>query len=183
MSSVPPTPGYFSDNPYQTPGTPFGYDSNTPRRGMVQQVRIVAILNGIQGLLELVMALMYLVLGGFFGLFMRAEMARNDPNGEVVANIMAGIMLAFGVILLISSILRIYAALRNYQFQSRTTAIVSLCLGLLAAFTGYCAPTAIGIAVYGLIVLFNKEVTEAFEMRSKGASAEDVLATFLARPV
>jgi hypothetical protein len=182
MSTVPPTPGYFSDNPYQVPGAPPGYDPNMPRRGMVPQIRIVAILNAIQGGLELVMSLVYLLMGGFFGLFMRAEMARNDPNGEVFANIMAGIMLVFGGVLLISSVLRFYAALRNYTLQSRVTAIVSLCLGLLSVFTGYCAPTAIGIAVYGLIVLFNKEVIEAFEMRSKGTSADDVMAHFQARP-
>jgi hypothetical protein len=183
MSTVPPTPGYFSDHPHQVPGSPAAYDPRLPRRGMVQQIRVVAILNAVQGTLELLMSLMYLLMGGFFGLFMRAEMARNDPNGEVFANIMAGIMLVFGGMMLLSAGLRIYSAFRNYFLQSRVLAIVSLCLGLLAAFTGYCAPTAIGIAVYGLIVLFNKEAIEAFELRSKGASAEDVLAVFQARPM
>lgn len=183
MSSVPPTPGYFSDNPYQTPGMPLGYDPNAPRRGMVNQVRVVAILNMVQGALELLMSLMYVFLGGFFGLVMRAEMAKDDPNGGMFANIMAGVMLGFGGLMILIAAIRIYAGLRNYFFHSRVLAIVAACLGLLTVFTGYCAPTAIGVAVYGLIVLFSKEVTEAFEMRSKGASADEVLATFNSRPM
>lgn len=183
MSFGPPTPGYFSDSPSQNPYMPPGYDPNAPRRGMVNQVRVVAILNAVQGCLELLMSTMYVVLGGFFGLVMREELAKDDPNGEMFANIMAGIMLGFGGLMLVIAGLRIYASFRNYFLQSRVLGIVSVCLGMLTVFTGYCAPTSIGIAVYTLIVLFNKEVTEAFEMRDKGLSAEQVLATFQARPM
>jgi hypothetical protein len=187
MSAVPPSPGYFSDNPYQTPNMPPGYDPNTPRRGMVSQVRIMAVLNMVQGGLEFLMSVMYLVMGGFFAFVMREEMARQaerrgDPGGEAAANFVTILMFALGGIMLVVAVVRILASLRNYFFQSRVLGIVSLCLGLATVFTGYCALTSIGIAIYGLIVLFNKEVAEGFEMRSNGTPADDVVATFSARP-
>lgn len=187
MSAGPQTPGYFSDNPnpYQSPYQ--GFDPNTPRKGLVAQIRVVSILNAVQGGLELLMCLMYLGLGGFFAFIMREEMARQanrngDPGGELAANFMTAFMFILGGVMLVTALLRLYACYRNFYLQSRVLGIVSLCVGLMTVFTGYCAITAIGIAVYGLIVLFNKEVTEAFEMQAKGMPADDVIATFNARP-
>lgn len=185
MSAVPPSPGYFSDNPYQTPN--MSGDPNQPRRGMVNQVRVVAILNGVQGALELVMSAIYLAMGGMFT-FMRPEMIRQgnqqgDPSAEVMANIMPIVFFVLGGGMILLSILRIIASFRNYYFQNRVLGIVAMCLGLVSSFTCYCAPTSIGIAVYGLIVLFNREVIEAFELRTKGATADQVLTTFQSRPL
>lgn len=186
MSSVPPNSGYFSDNPYQTPGVP-ALDPNQPRRGMVNQIRIVAILNAVQGCLELLMSAMYLFMGGMFT-FMRTELIRQgnqngDPSQEMTANVMPAVFFVMGGGMVLLSLLRIVAGFRNYFLQNRIFGIVSICLGLVSAFTCYCAPTSIAVAIYGLIVLFNKEVTEAFEMRASGVSTDDVLATFNSRPV
>lgn len=185
MSAVPPSPGYFSDNPYQTPNV--GGDPNVPRRGMVNQVRVVAILGAVQGSLELVMSAIYLFLGGMFT-FMRPDMIRQgnqqgDPGAEVMANMMPIVFFVLGGGMILLAILRIIASVRNYFFRNRVLGIVAMCLGLVSSFTCYCAPTSIAIAVYGLIVMFNREVAEAFELRTKGATADEVLTTFQSRPL
>lgn len=184
MSATPPSgPSYFSDNPYQTPGS----DLNQPRRGMVNQVRVVAILNAFQGLLELLMALLYGGMGVMFGVFLREEMRQGPgpaggPDPEMMANIFTGLFAFMAVGMVVIAILRIVAGVRNYFFQNRILGIVSVCLGLVTSMTVYCAPTSIAVAVYALVVLFNREVIEAFEMRSKGATPDDVTQTFNARP-
>jgi hypothetical protein len=45
----------------------------------------------------------------------------------------------------------------------------------------YCAITAIAVMVYGLIVLFNRDVTRAFEMVARGASAEEAIRRYTPR--
>jgi hypothetical protein len=183
MSSQPPSPGYFSDNPYQTPQmqqgmTPQAYYG--PRRGMVNQVRIVAILNGVQGALELFMGAMMLLMGGIFTAMPASEF--KNPNDQQVQFIMQVFMFSMGGIVTLLALLRIAAAVMNFMLLGRMFAIVMVCIGLATAMTGYCSITSIAVAIYTLIVLFNREVAEAFTMRASGSSADEVLATFNARP-
>jgi len=49
---------------------------------------------------------------------------------------------------------------------------------LLAVFTFYCAPTSIGLIIYGLIVFFNADVRRAFEMAAQGATTLEILNAF-----
>jgi len=186
MSVPPPTqgPGYFSDNPYQTPATD---PSLTPRRGLVNQVRVIAILNVVQGFLELLMALGAIGYGIVFMTILRPELMRQEmgpgePDPTEFVNFMTGFMFAMGAVLMLTGVLRIVAAVRNFFFLSRVLGIVAVCFGLVSSLTAYCAPTSIAVAVYSLIVLFNREVAEAFEMRASGKSADDVLAVFNSRP-
>jgi hypothetical protein len=51
-------------------------------------------------------------------------------------------------------------------------------VGLIAAFTGLCAPTAIAVAVYGLIVYFNDSAIAAFEMGDRGKTRGEIEAAF-----
>jgi hypothetical protein len=182
--SFPPSPGYFSENPYSTPGLAAG---PPPGRGMVSHVRTVAMLNAIQGGLELCISAFCIFVGAMALLmrdvFVQQAMQQGNPDPESAPLMIAGIYLALGIPLLLIGLLRLAAALRNYSFLNRTFGIVSLCLGLASTFTGCCSITAIGIAVYGLMVFFNREVGEAFEMRANGASADDILKTFNARPM
>lgn len=185
-SPFPPSqgPGYFSDNPFQTPE--MANPAMMPRRGMFNQVRIVAILNIVQGLLELFMAAM-LAFAGIAFVATRDQMVQDmgrggDATPELTVNIMTWAFLGIGGVLLIVAVLRIVASARNFFFLSRTLGIVSLFAGLLSVFTFYCGLTSVAIAIYGLIVMFNREVAEAFEMRTKGATADDVLRNFNSRP-
>jgi hypothetical protein len=153
---------------------------------MVSHVRTVAILNAVQGGLELCVSAFCLLVGTMSlvmrDVFVQQAMQQGNPDPESAPLLIAGIYLGMGIPLLLLGLLRLAASLRNYSFLNRTLGIVSLCAGLLSTFTGCCSLTAIGIAVYGLMVFFNREVGEAFEMRASGASADEVIKTFNARP-
>lgn len=169
MSAVPPAPGYFSDDSHNPLNAP-GFDPNMPRRGLVNQVRVVAILNAAQGALELLVAMVCLF-GGTVLLIVPIEMQQGGPNPAVLS----AIYFVAGSVHLILGSLRLLAAWRNYFFQNRVLGIVSLCAGLISTFAGCCAITSLGVAVYGLIVFFDAAVIDAFHRRSQGASIEDCL--------
>jgi hypothetical protein len=44
--------------------------------------------------------------------------------------------------------------------------------------TAYCAPTAIALAIYGLIVYVNEPVIAAFQMGSRGKTPAEINAAF-----
>jgi hypothetical protein len=178
-------PGQFTDNPYSAPGMPQhpqGYgqpyyiDPSIPRRGLVAQIPIVAILNAIQGFLELILAAMFV----FMYLAFSFDNPNRNGNGEelMVFAIFGGFACVFGI----CAIMRFVSSYMIYKYSSRTFAIISLCFGLITVFTFYCAPTSIGIAIYGLIVLLNPPVKEAFEMKKAGQTPEQITAHFNSRP-
>jgi len=171
--STPPGPNYFSD---PLPAEPV--DTGDKRRGMVNHVRIVAWLNLAEAGLELCLAVMCLF-AALLAFLLPKEFER---QGAMNVNFAIGTYLVLGGVQLVLGILRLAAALQNYQFRGRMVGIISFCVGLIASFAGCCAPTAIGVAIYGLIVLFDGAVAEAFEMRATGASVDEVLSTFDKRP-
>jgi hypothetical protein len=166
MSSVPPVPGYFSDTPASLSG-----GSAVRQTGLVGQVRIVAILNAMEALLELTVAAFCLFTGAVL-LILPAEVQKQGGGNPIA---LAAIYLTIGLLHLILSMLRLFASWRNYFFHNRVLGIVSLCAGLLSTFAGCCAITSIGVAVYGLIVFFDAAVIDAFQRRSQGASLDEVL--------
>ena len=88
------------------------------------------------------------------------------------------IYIAMGSPVLLGGILRIYAGYQNYQYRSRTLGIVSLVLGMTSVLSCYCAPTAIAVLVYGLIIYLNPAVMAAFEMGRQGKSGDEILTAF-----
>jgi hypothetical protein len=153
---------------------------------LIGHVRVVAVLSMIEGVLELMLAALCLLVG-VLGVGMRAQFIREfekggDPNAHVFVNFVTIFYCSAGIVMLIIGGMRIYAGLRNYFFQGRALGIVSVCLGFAGSVTGICALPAIGLGVYALIVYFNKEATEAFQMRSQGATADDVIKAFHSRP-
>jgi hypothetical protein len=69
----------------------------------------------------------------------------------------------------------------NYVLRGRVFGLVAMGVGLLTFFTAYCVPTAIGIAIYGIVVYLNESVIHAFELRKQGRSREEALAAFAPR--
>ena len=128
-------------------------------RGLVDHVSIVAILLLVQGTLEL-----------FFALFGFAFMAMVffGPEKELAG--MRGVAILLGGVsapALLAGVLRIIAGVFNLRFRRRGLGLAALGLGLLTMITGYCAPSAIALSIYGLIVYLNESVTVAFAMAHK----------------
>lgn len=178
-------------NPYQSPafdpqqfqdrpaGPAAAYGSN-----WVGHIRIFSILNVVQGILETLFGLMASVAGVFFPVmarmdeFQKAAAQGNGPPPERMMWIVGGIYVAIGLVALASGILRIVAGIQNYRLKSRVLGLVSVIVGVAPVFTCYCAPTAIGMLVYGLLIHLDPAVVAAFKMVAEGKTAGQVLAAF-----
>ena len=102
------------------------------------------------------------------------------PAGfELIMLAMYGSM---GLISLVIGVLGIWAGIRMLKFRGRTLGIVALSSGLLSIAGCYCLPTAIGLFIYGLIVLLNEPVKRAFAMGEQGTSAADIQNQFARLP-
>lgn len=116
----------------------------------------------VQGSLELLMGLFLIGMAGLF-----PALAAMDPDfadgPEPPIWFIAGIYGTMGLGISIPGILRIFAGYNVYRFRRRMFAIVTNCVGFLTMFTCYCAPTAIALGVYSLIVLLQPSVVHAFD--------------------
>ena len=81
---------------------------------------------------------------------------------------------SMGLISLVIGVLGIWAGIRMLKFRGRILGIVALSSGLLSIAGCYCLPTAIGLFVYGLIVLLNEPVKRAFAMGEQGRTAAEI---------
>ena len=181
----------MSDNPYQTPDWQSGYYSDTQRMapvanhpGMVGHVRTLAILCIVQGSLELMFGLLYVVLGFVMPQIIQAAMRNNAnppanaPDPQVMNAIMMGVYVGGGVVTLLAGSLCVFAGIRNLRFRGRLLTLVAVVLGMGSVFTCYCAPTAIALAVYAFIVMLNPQVIAAFEIAKQGLNGDQILAAF-----
>lgn len=166
-------PKQFQDYPHQLPLSSGGF-------GWVSQIRIVAILNCVQGGLELILGLMMVSVAVFIPVMIRMD-RQNPPPGEMEW-ILPIIYLCIGIPVLLAAILRIYSGIQNFRFRKRTLGIVSFVCGLVSMIACYCAPTGIGLLIYGLIVYLNPAVQAAFEMGEKGTPTDAILSSFLPYP-
>ncbi len=177
-------------NPYQSPSfdpkhfqdysTPFPPPPNTGF-GWVQQVRVVAILNCVQGGLECLLGGFAIVGGTFMSIAMQMEQNRGvDQNGP--GWIVGAIYGAFGAIVLLAGLLRFYTGWQNFRYRKRVLGIVSFVCGLVSMLACYCAPTGIAMLIYGLIVYLHPAVKAAFEMGEKGLAGDAIINSFLPYP-
>lgn len=173
------------ENPYQSPvesglSGPAPIAAGIRQPGLVRHVRVVATLVLIQGILELLAGL-FLVFATC-GILMMPRHWPDDspqPDGFWMVSIIYG---ALALIVLTAACLHITAGWQNRRFRGRTLGIIAMVGGMATLFTCYCLPTAVAVGVYGLIVLLNHEVTEAFYMGEAGHSPQDILAAFAYDP-
>jgi len=157
----------------------------TQGAGMVNQVQVICILMIVHGTLASLMSLLYLVMAFFFPLMMASAPPQNAPNGpdpEMMGWIMFGVYMAMGLATLIGGVLQIYAGIRNMSFRGHLLGMIALVAGLAAMASCYCAPTAIALLVYGLIVYLNAEVKLAFQMGERGMDKQQIIASFYQQP-
>jgi hypothetical protein len=183
----PPLPFGQGSNPYAAPAASAAAGAATAGDGvagpgLVRHVLPVAILMIVQGSLELLMAVMFVALtvavpfmfpdGGA-----AQELRAGPPPGVFKSLMMAayGVMGAGG---LIAGVLHVTAGVFGLRFRRRTLGIVALTVGMASITTIYCAPTAIGLAIYGLITYFNPAVVAAFALGDAGVPPSDIRARF-----
>ena len=95
------------------------------------------------------------------------EAARRGP--ETIPGALAFVVFVLGPALLAAGILTIAAGIRNLKHRGRTLGLIAVASAGVALPTCYCAPTALGLLVYGLVVYLNGEVRAAFAETERDA--------------
>jgi hypothetical protein len=167
-SPLPNPPSEWSDDHFRDAAA--SPETAALGRGMVGHVPVVAALLIVQGGLELVFASFAALFGAFVVLFPSREAA--ELRGAAL------ILGALAVPALLVGILRIVAGFANRRYRRRSLGLAAMMIGLGSVFTFYCAPTAIGIAVYGLVVYLNESVVVAFDLGQRGKSYSEIQAAF-----
>jgi hypothetical protein len=180
-------------NPYAAPS-----NEKSPRRepgplpkphepGLAGQIRVVAVVMMVQGFFELAFGAILAIMAFVFPAALAAMMAADPqvqqdggPDPETAARMMMIIYLVMGLGGVIPGILHLAAGFRNLQYRGRTFGIAAMCLGLGTLPIFICLPTALILAVYGMIIYFHPSSVKAFEMGDQGYSAEAIYATFFA---
>ncbi len=106
-----------------------------------------------------VLAGAFLVVGAVSGAFGHDEVA---------------VLSVFGVLMLATGGLRVWAGLRNRQYRSRTLGVVALSLGVLDPLSWSCGIVFLTLIVLGLVSYLGHEGRQAFAWGESGCSVEEV---------
>jgi hypothetical protein len=138
------------------------------------------------GILQIVFGAMELLMGGlllFYAVLFTFVMPNmKNPGGELPppeAMFWISIGLSIGGLVVVCfSILRIASGIYSFWFKKRTLMLVSLIGGMVTLFTCYCAPFSLGVGIYGLIVMLDPAVRQAYRLSAEGVPAEEIKARF-----
>jgi ABC-type proline/glycine betaine transport system permease subunit len=100
---------------------------------------------------------------------MIAEMDLPQEQREMMekfATTVQGAGSAFNIIGLGLDIFIIWAGVRMMKLHSWTAAVVASALMMVPCFTGCCCLVGVPLGIWSLIVLFNKDVKQAFEAKA-----------------
>jgi hypothetical protein len=131
---------------------------------MARHVPIVATLLIVQGALECALGALYVVIGPLTPRYM-ARAGRYHAPADMPRDLDAIVMaatVAVGFLALAFGILKIVAGVRNRRYRGRGLGLVALASGVLTSGTCYCAPTALALLIYGLVVYLNPDAVAAF---------------------
>jgi hypothetical protein len=164
----PPSAAVWTNDYFRDPALASG--RRPVDRGLVGHVPIVASLLIVQGLLEL----LFTALGvGFTALvFFGPQQELGGMKGPAI------MLLIIGSVCGAAGALRIVAGLMNLRYRRRVLGIVALAGGLVTMMSGYCAPSGIALAIYGLIVYINEPVVAAFALGDGGRPPAEIQAAF-----
>jgi hypothetical protein len=177
-------------NPYSFQDTPRAHLPPDMQRGLVHHVMALGILMIVQGSLvsllgiggcamAVIIPLMLKIEGG---MARRPGMQPGPPMPPELEWILPFIYGSFGVVFLTIGVLGIWAGIRMMKFKGRTLGFIALSSGLITIVGCYCLPTAIGLFIYGLIVLLNAPVKRAFDMGEQGYTANEIQNHFAQLP-
>lgn len=158
-------------------------------RGMVGQVQILGVLMIVQGVLVSILGVAIAGYAILMPTFMQQAQQQAAGQGGNAAPMPPNIGLWFlvvggllGLMMLAIGSLTVYAGVLTMKLRGRMLSIVMLCTGLLTVLTCYCLPTQIALSIYGLIVLLNGPVRDAFRLAEQGHSARRIQLAFMSLP-
>jgi hypothetical protein len=145
------------------------------------QVPIVGVLMIVNGSMTILMGLVLAAMGPLIYTLVKMDGAQRNgmgPGDEGVLTVMSAVYLILGLVVLASGILNVFGGIRARNYRSRTVVLVALFANMISIFTCYCAPTSIGMMIYGLIVIFQPDVARAFELGQQGISPDEIRREF-----
>jgi hypothetical protein len=143
---------------------------------MVHHVRTVAILMIVNGALQALMGLVYTGMGPvMYYMMTREEAGAPGPEPRLMVGVGAAVNVLEGILLLSAAVLNILAGARALKFRNRVLVLVGLFGNAAVLPTFYCAPTSIGVLIYGLLVFFHADVVRAFELGDQGVPPGEIL--------
>ena len=173
---------HLMSNPYQSPELLPEGDDDQPLPGggaMVRQVQIVAILMFVQAGLEAFMGLLFCGMAPFmYFMFQQMEEFQREPEMVTFTWGPTGYYIFAGVSCLTAAVIKTVAGIINLKYRGRVLGIVALISGFMSFPTFYCAPTAIALMIYGLIVYLNSHVALAFRMGKQGYTSRQIQGAF-----
>ncbi|MEQ1830006.1 MAG: hypothetical protein ABL921_28850 [Pirellula sp.] len=165
MSSNP-----FSDVSPANPYSPNNFNAPPEQDGYTKQIPIIGILNIVQACLELFAGV------GLGGMAVFMGTMSTDPKfaealekGNVSPQFLVWVYLGIGSVIAIIGAMRLVSGIMTLRRRGRIFSIVASIVGLGTVFTCYCAPSAIALAVYTLVVLIQPSVMAEYE-RAKQSS-------------
>jgi hypothetical protein len=144
---------------------------------MVSHVPIVSILMIVNGSLASVLGIILALFGPAVVAMISADEERRfffHAGDKAFLTLMTVFYIVVGVMALVAGVLNIVAGARSLKFRGRGLALTALFCNILPLFTCYCAPTSLGLMIYGLIVFFNGDVAQAFRMAEEGMPVEEI---------
>ena len=157
-------------NPYAAPA-PVTKDENPCYSAYVWQVPIVGLATVFQGALETLFSFYLLIL-----FLMLPQMA---PGGQATApNFSMNSLISYfgilGAFLFLLGLARIIVGMYGIHYRKRELGLIVNFAGLLSIASCYCLPSALGVCVYCCIIYLNRDVVDAFHMRSHGETVADI---------
>lgn len=130
-----------------------------------------------QGVLSLLAGILYVAMTAIYPVMLSNADNSNGPPPETMWVFFAAYAI-IGIFAILSGILNIWSGIRVMRFRQRTFGISAVSIGALAVFTCYCSLTAVALLVYGLIVLLDASVKQAFELGDQGYKPDQIDAMF-----
>jgi hypothetical protein len=146
---------------------------------ILSQIRVVAILLIVHGVLLLVMGVFLVVLAVAMPQMLIAQQQKmpqqpGAPDLSQMKTILTATYGIMGLAGLIPGVIQIIAGIRNLRLRGRTFGLVAIISGAISLGTCYCAPTAIGLLIYGLIIYLHDTAKQAFELGEQGKTWREI---------
>jgi hypothetical protein len=176
MEPINPYSADFSTTTPPSYGAPGGPLLN---RSILAQIRVIAILLIVHGVMLLLMGIMLAGIAFIFPAIISSQQMKTgtQPGQPTPAQFQMIMVVVYGgmsAAAIVPGILQIMAGIANLKLKSRTFGIVSMVAGTLSMVTCYCGPTAIGLLIYGLIIYLNETSIRAFALGQSGKTWAEV---------
>jgi hypothetical protein len=161
-------------NPFSAPVSPQAQPSFGPSSALLGQLKALCIIMIVVGVLEILMGLFYAVMAFVMPTFLANAGGPLGGNGmqaqqqQTMQIVLAVIYGGGGGLAMLAGTLRIVAGIQGLRLKGWKLGIAAHLTGLLSSLTCYCAPTALALAIWGMILYLMPEVKYAFQNSEAG---------------